>query len=211
MKQLALLALFWSAAACAASDVVLVTAVAGNVQMEGAGAKKTRLESFVRLGEGDRLSLAAGSQVSLVYLAPGRQEQWQGSGNLAVGETESKVISGKPALSVRQLPAEVTRQMNRTPNTSGEGRTGMLRLRSIPPIDAVSKLERETAALRSDFPNGDLTPDIYLLAGLLDLREYDRIQSELKRLVDAHPQDTNVLALRDLYSRALTKAQTKSP
>lgn len=187
----------------AASDAVLVTGVEGAVMLEGGGAGKVPLKSFVRLGEGDRLTLAANAKASLVYLGYGRQEHWKGPGSLIVGEAESKPADGKPEVSVRQLPPEVSIHLYRTPTTAGEGRTGAVRFRNT----STAKLESDVAALRKEVSAGDLTPDVYLLAGLFGMKEYDRIETELKRLLRARPKDADVLALHDLYSKAIAKAR----
>ncbi len=57
--------------------------------IDAIGAGKTALEPFVRLQEGDRLSLPAGAQVNLVYVGKARLEAWQGAGTVVIGESES--------------------------------------------------------------------------------------------------------------------------
>ena len=77
------------------ADTVLVTAVQGKIVVDSVGSGKTPLEPFVRLKEGDRLSLPAGSQTKLVYVSRGRQETWQGESTVLVGDNESKLVMGK--------------------------------------------------------------------------------------------------------------------
>lgn len=117
--------------AALAADSVLVTAVDGQVGLEGQGVGKTALEAFMRLNVGDRLNLPTGSRAVLVYVAGGRLESWRGSGALLVGQAESKAIAGKPELQIRQLPPEVAQQMNRTPTPNRGQRFGMVRLAEI--------------------------------------------------------------------------------
>lgn len=203
-----------SGLARAAGEAVLVTSVQGAITVEGIGSAKTALEPFVRLKEGDKLTLTAGSQANLLFVSGGRMETWRGAGMVQVGETESKATSGKPELQTRQIPAEVARQMNRTPSTTQEGRVGMLRMRAIPKLDAVNRLERDYADLRGKAAAGDITPEIFLLAGLYDLRQYARLEEELKRVSEAYPQDPSVAALRQLYTKATAKpeaATTEAP
>lgn len=66
-------------AAHAAGEVVLVTAVQGNVTVQGETGGQMKLEPFVRLRSGDRLALTAGSQASLLFAAAGRMEIWKGA------------------------------------------------------------------------------------------------------------------------------------
>lgn len=209
LMTLAMLAI---SGAALAADAVLVTAVQGAVTVEGIGSGKTTLEPFVRLKEGDKLTLTAGSQANLLFVGGGRMEIWRGAGAVQLGETEGKATAGKPELQTRQLPPEIARQMNRTPSTTQEGRVGMLRMRSIPKLDAVNRLERDYADLRSKAAATDTTPEIFLLAGLYDLRQYARLEEELKRVSEAFPQDANIAALRQLYARHTGKPDaTEAP
>lgn len=189
------------------ADTVLVTALQGEVTLEASGVAKAPLEPFVRLREGDKLGVPAGGKVNLVYVGKARQETWQGAGSIVVGESESKPVSGKPQVQVRSIPPEAAKQMNKTPSTAPDGRVGMMRMRGIPPADAVTRLENEYKQLREQTPADDLLPEVMLLAGLYDLRQYDRIEAELKRIDSAYPGHSTVAALQSLYGRALAQAR----
>lgn len=187
----------------AMADTVLVTSVRGSVGIDAIGAGKAMLEPFVRLQEGDRLSLPAGAQVNLVYVGKARLEAWQGTGTVVIGESESRATAGKPQVQVRTIPPEAARQMNRTPTTAPDGRVGMMRMRSIPAHDAVARLEDEYRRLRAQSAGDDLLPEIALLAGLFDLRQYERVDAELQRIAREHPANPSAQALQDLYAKAL--------
>ncbi len=188
-----------------AADSILVTAASGGIVLE-TGSGKLPLEAYVRLHPGDRLTLPGAATLGLLYVGSGRLESWQGAGSIRIGDEGGKAVAGKPALKVRQLPAEVARQMNRMPTTSQEGRVGMLRMRTVPPLDAIARVEREYAALRDAATGSDLTPEIYLLAGLFDLRQYERLKNELTRIERDFPQHPGVASLRQLYGQALPGA-----
>lgn len=206
-KSLAIFLALVSSATVAVAETVLVTMVRDNVTMEGTGTPKVALEPFVRLNEGDRLTLPAKGQVSMVFVGKGRQETWLGSGVVQIGEGEGKVVSGKPEVQVKQIPPEVARQMNRTPSVAADGRVGMMRLRGIRSPDAVARLDGEYRDLRTKAAADDITPEIYLLAGLFDLRQYDRVDQELKRITQAFAQDPAMPGLLQLYTRALAGAK----
>ncbi len=250
--------------AAQAADSVLVTAVEGQVRLEGEGVGKMPLEAFMRLNTGDRLVLPAGTRAALVYLAGGRLENWRGNGTLLVGKAESKAVGGKPDLQLRQLPPEVAQQMSRMPAPNPERRHGMVRLAevddpgmaraarsrpdntrlaemdasraapvmaerpaaappsvvaaapmppreraavtrlpSVAPESPLEKLEGKYRQLRIDTPANDLTPEIFLLAGLFDLKAYSRIETELLRIADAFPGNGVAAALRETYQRAI--------
>jgi len=194
----------------ALAQSVLVTALQGNVSVEAAGLGKAALEPFVRLREGDRLILADNGRVSLVYVAKARQETWRGAGTVVVGESESRPTAGKPQLQVRSIPPEAARQMNKTPVMMADGRVGMMRMRNIPPHDAVTRLENEYKRMRSEVnagEAGDILPEVFLLAGLYDLRQYTRIEEELKRIAASFPQDETARSLQTLYAKAIESAR----
>lgn len=186
------------------ADTVLVTALQGPVSVEIVGATgKAPLEPFVRLREGDKLSLPAGAQLSLVYIGRARLENWQGAGTIVVGDSESKATSGKPQSQVRSLPPEVTRQMNRTPSASPDGRVGMMRMRGIPPHDAIARLDNDYKQMRSQTTADDILPEVFLLAGLFDLRQYARLEEELKRINSSFSGNSTAAYLHELYSKAI--------
>jgi hypothetical protein len=190
------------------ADTVLVTSLQGSVAIEAAGMGKAALEPFVRLKEGDRLSLPANAQVKLVYVGKARLETWQGAGIIVIGENESKASSGKPQIQVRDIPPEAARQMNRTPSTGPDGRVGMMRMRGLPPHDAITRLDNDYKQMRGQTDSDDILPEVFLLAGLYDLRQYMRIEEELKRIAAAYPENATARSLQELYTKAIQSAQT---
>lgn len=219
-KFLFVITLFFSANLWAASEVVLVSSVRGGVTLDGIGSAKAELQPFLRLKVGDRLSIPADGQVSLVYFDKGRQEIWPGTAVLVVGESESQKISGNAEVRFKQLPPQVTKQMNRSTPSPAEGKVGAVllrertdskvgavRLRSIGPIDAMGKLETTYKELRAQADAKDIEPELYLLAGLFEQREYMRLESEMERISKAFPEDNSLKVLRKLYSRAIANAR----
>ncbi len=203
----------------ATSEVVLVSSVKGAVTLEAIGIAKTPLQPFLRLKAGDRLSIPADGQVSLVYFDRGRQEIWPGTAVLVIGEQESQKVSGQGEVQFKQLPPQVTRQMQRsTPAPDGkvgavllresaDGKVGAVRLRSIGPIDAMTRLENTYQELRASAASSDIEPELYLLAGLFEQREYLRLGKEMERISSAFPDDESLKMLRKLYSRAIANAR----
>lgn len=189
------------------ADTVLVTDLKGDVTLEASGTGKVSLEPFIRLRKGDRLGLPVGGKVGLVYVTKARLETWQGAGIVLVGENDSKLIGGKSQVQVRSIPPEMARQMNKTPVVTSDGRVGMMRTRGISPHDAVVRLENEYKQLREQMPPDELLPEVMFLAGLYDLRQYDRVEMELKRIGVVHPGHVTAEALLALYSKALTQAR----
>lgn len=186
-----------------AAETVLVTAVQEGVTLKSAGGSEARLEAFIKLNDGDRLTLPKDAQLSMVFIGKARQETWRGPGVVQVAGTEGKAVSGKPQLTVKAIPEQVARQMNRMPTVASDGRVGMLRLRSIPSEEAVARLENDYQALKKVSAPSDRNPEILLLGGLFELREYERVRSELTRLASLYPADPAIANLVLLYTRAL--------
>lgn len=188
-----------------AAEAALVMAVQGRVLRQASPAPQA-VETFVKLNEGDRLSLAQGSKLQLVYFESGRQETWSGPGSLELALREGKA-SGMAAPEVQQQPLSLTKQLARTPALDGQGRGGVTRLRAIQNPDAVARLESSYQELRSQTAADDLGPEVYLLAGLLDLRQLDRIEKTLDRLQQERPQSDQAAALVSLYRKVVKQAR----
>lgn len=204
-----LLAVLGAKAQADAGSTVLITALDGGVRLEKGLAGHAALEAFVRLNKGDRLALSANAKVVLVYLGSARQESWQGAGVLVVGEGLSELVSGKSQLEVRQLPAAIVRQINRTPVATADGRVGMVRLRALKSDSVIVALEREYQALKAQSAGDDLLPDVYLLAGLFEHGEYARIELELQRINQDFPNNASASSLKNHYQSAIAKLRGK--
>ena len=190
-----------------AAEVGLVTAVSGSIKWQEEKSAASELKPFVKLREGDRVMMEGSSRLQLVYFEGGRQETWQGSGELAVGNGSSTTLKGNLQPEVRTLPAILVKQLSKTPSPDGNVKTGMIRMRSIPPYDRLDTVEKEYAEMRKQTDSSDRNPELYLLASYLELREFDKLESLLKQLQAKAPDDTDLAALNKLYSTAISEAK----
>ncbi len=199
----ALLAVSPALAASGGNGAALVTAVEGKVsRLAPAGSEP--VQAFVKLGEGDVIKLERGARIRLVYFASKRQESWSGQGQLAIGAGEGKGQGrGLGAPEVKTLPDMLVKQIARTPSLDNQGRVGMVRLRSIGTPDAVAKLENNYQQLRAESTADDLNPEMFLLAGLLELRQLDQLEKALAELQTSHPDNTEAKVLAALYQKSL--------
>ena len=187
----------------AASESALVTEVAGQVGLSAPDVRQPLL-AFVKLHAGDKLTLAPGARVRLVYLDSRRQESWTGPGRLAIGSAVSEG-QGLNAPQVQLLPEFLVRQIARTPGPPSQGRAGAVRLRSLP--EPAARVEAEYLALREQSDPADLNPELYRLAGLFELREFGRVEQALAELRERRPGDEQVELLAQLYRRAIRDAR----
>src|SRR5687767_8714762 len=86
-----------------AADVGLVNLVAGDVTFTSASGSPGKVQAFMKLRDGDRIVVAAGGQVRVVFFDAARQELWGGSSSFRVGRKGAEPVSGKPT-EVSNLP-----------------------------------------------------------------------------------------------------------
>ena len=192
-----------------AQQGAIITALQGRVTVEQGTPAPTPAAAFSRLKAGDKLQLAADAVLQVVYFGNGRQESWRGAARFEIGETESKPAGTATPAEVKQLPQMLVRQLVKTPTADASGRIGAVRMRSIAPPDAAQKLEENYKGLRAQLPAADRTPELYLLAGLFELKEYDRVEAQLKRWSDEGASDADFVAMREHYAAAVREARAK--
>ena len=188
-----------------AADVALVMSVQGKV-MRHDGANTVPLEAFIKLGEGDRLSLEKDAQLRVAYFENGRHETWTGPGGLELASRGGQPL-GMTAPEVKALPLPVARQLARTPATDREGRKAPARTRAVQAPDAMARLEATYQELRSRAGSDDLEPETYLLSGLFELRELDRVEKLLGELKQDRPKNVEAALLISLYRKAVKNAR----
>ena len=192
-----------------ATEVGLVTAVAGNVKLQEEKSVASELKPFVKVREGDRLMMESNARLQLVYFDGGRQETWQGHGALEVGSGSSKMSKGSMQPEVKTLPAILVKQLSKTPAQDDHVKTGMIRMRSMPPYDKLETVERNYEDMRKQSVADDLNPELYLLASYFELREFDKLEALLKRLNEKGSSAPELAALNMLYARAIRDAKSE--
>lgn len=190
-------------ATTARADEVLVTALAGEVGSLSAGGP---LAPFVRLKPGEDLRLAEGARLKMVYLSSGREELWLGPGKLAIGESMA-VGQGMPPARIRVLAGPVVRQLAMTPLADAAVGPRPRRQRSIPAADAIQRIEATYRQLRADAAVDDLDPELYLLSGLMENRQLERVEETLTDIIQKRPGDPQVKLLAALYRKSLRNAR----
>lgn len=186
---------------------VLVTAVKGQVFRLVPNAKEP-VSAFIKLKTGDLLELIGDAQVQLVFFGSHRQELWSGNGKLEIEPQQGKG-TGLPQPQVKTLPEMLVRQIAKTPSIDSQGRAGVVRLRSIPTPEALAKLDGDYRRLRMEAARDDLNPELFLLAGLLEMRELDRVEQTLKDMQAARPDNMEVKVLVSLYRKTLQNLREK--
>ena len=205
LRNLCLTLIFMGCAQAWAADVALVMSVQGKVTRQD-GANPVPIEAFVKLAEGDRLSLEKGAQLRVAYFENGRHETWSGPGSLELTPRGGQP-GGLAAPELKSLPLGVARQLARTPAVEGEGRKAPARTRAVQAPDAMARLEATYQELRSRAAADDLEPETYLLSGLFELRELDRVEKLLGDLKQDRPRSPEAALLISLYRKAVKNAR----
>ena len=175
-----LLLLGWAQAGFALTvDVGMLTQMDGSVAIVKAKEGKRPATAFLKVALGDRLLLGRDARVQIVYFETSRQEVWKGEGiiEIANGEGRSSVLQPE----IRKLPPLVARQLIKTPAGGQHGKTGMVTVRSLS-SDTVESLEKQYQEFRAAAAEGDTTPEVFLLTGLLEMKEFGQAHKALEVL-----------------------------
>lgn len=209
-----LLSVTLAAAHAAGKEVALVTALQGRVGRiavdangPGPSLQPQTIQAFIKLMQGDQLTLDKDARLQLVYFDNGRIETWQGGGRLEISNTESRA-SGLPEPQVRTLTQGTARQLSRMPAVDSHGQAKAARSRSIAAPDAIANIENTYRRLRNETTDrSDLNPELYLLSGMFEVRELGRVEQVLSDLQRERGGEQQVKLLVSLYRRAIRNAR----
>ncbi len=198
-------ALLWVAAVSANDDVGLVNHLAGDASFTSGKAKPAKATAYMKVREGDRFTLAPGTQLRLVYFQGGRQESYTGPGRFTAGKQESKVQTGSQP-QVTTLPSGVSQRIAQTPELmqiAKLGRAGGVAVRSgarPQPLTDEQQAEIKDARttyqrLRETFPADDITPELYLFTVLEEYRLYEDLKPVAAEMQRRQPKNAEVKAM----------------
>jgi len=165
----------------ALAQQAMLTQVSGQVSVAGKDGTRAAV-AFLKLETGEKLTLPADGRVQLVYFGNGRQEIWAGAGQIEIAGLEGRSPALKPE--VKQLPPLVVNQLAKTPAAGQQGKAGMILVRSLENPDAVDHLDKQYEDLKRASSAEDTTPEVFLLSGLIELKEVARAKELLQKLSD---------------------------
>lgn len=182
----------------------MVTQVTGGATYTSGADKEKPVVSFMKVRAGDKLTLNKDAKLQVVYFEGGRQESWSGAAKLTIGANESTAAAGASAPQVKKLPAVVLKQLTRAPTVVSDlkSRTGMIMVRSLP-MTKMRELDENYAALRKEAAEDDVTPELYLLSGLHELKLYRDMKPVLEEMRKRQPNNPEVQAVYDHYSKLM--------
>jgi hypothetical protein len=207
----------FAAASALANDVGLINHLAGDVSYSS-GKSTDKAKPFMKVREGDRLNVAPGAQLRVVYFQNGRQESYTGPASFTAGAQQSTQQSGaQPQVST--LPAGVPQKISQTPELiqiAKLGRSGGVTLRNVPgavPERLTPQQQAEVRQARQTYDQlrqtaaaDDITPELYLYSVLQDHLLYNDMKvvvSEMQRRQPANPD----VAVMVEYVKVKTQSQ----
>ncbi len=197
--------LLWAIDGVAWAQVAMLTQVSGSVKVAGRGGSRDAV-AFLKVNEGDTLTLAGPGRVQMVYLEGGRQEIWTGAGQVTVGKQDGRSPSLKPETS--QLPPLILKQLTKTPAAGQTGKTGMVMLRSLDDLEAMDRLEQDYEKFRAAAAPDDPTPEVFLLTGWLETREFDKARRKLEELRAKQASVPSLAPVVEHFSRLVSEASS---
>src|SRR2546428_4973343 len=193
-----------AAASALANDVGLINHLSGDVSYTS-GSSTDKAKPFMKLREGDRVNVAPGAQLRVVYFQGGRQESYAGPASFTAGTQQSTVQSGaQPQVST--LPSGVPQKISQTPELiqiAKLGRSGGVAGRGHPPTprptpqqQAEVRQARQTyEQLRQSAPADDITPELYLYSVLQDHLLYNDMKGVVSEMQRRQPSNPDVAVM----------------
>jgi hypothetical protein len=179
--------LFSFALAQEGSDAGLVNQVSGEVSYSAAGAPARPVQAFMKVHQGDRITVPAAASVRVLYFQGNRQETWKGPASFRVGRDQGEG-NGRPEVTV--LPSAVPLKMARVPELIQSARLGGVTVRGpkTPPRGPLSSEEQAQLSqargnygvLRAQAGTDDIMPELYMISTLDELRLFE----DMKPLLD---------------------------
>lgn len=179
----------------------LVTQVQGTAKQENKDGKGVPLKPFTKLQPGDRLTIATGAKLRMIYPASGRQEIWSDAARIEIGISETKILGQGTPPQVSNLPPYLVQTLTKSPEViaSIQNRQGMVRLRAISADKRIIQAWKQYDELRRATSDDDITPELHLLVALQELKAFSDIKEVLAEMLRRQPDNPEVKALNERY------------
>lgn len=189
----------------ALADEAMVTLFKGQGTLLAEQDRPGPIVPFMKLRRGDRLELAEGSRLRILYAANGRQETWTGKALIEVGGGESLARTASAPPEVKQLPAAALMRLAQAPAVLNDlrNRTGMVMVRSGGLLEKIREIEAVYEQMRRNAAPDDVTPELYLVSGLHDLQLYRDMEEILADIVSRQPDNAEARAIMENLRKAL--------
>ena len=181
-----------------AGDVGLVNQLNGDVSYQSGNAAPAKASAFMKIRDGDKISVPDGGLVRVVYFDGGRQEVWKGPASFKAGAKQGEAFSGKADVS--QVPGGAAPKLAQTSEVlqiAKLGRAGGVTVRgvkkdlgSLPPAQQaeVAQAKKTYESWKAASSADDITPEMYYYTVLQDYMLYEEMRAVVKTMQDKQPQ-----------------------
>lgn len=161
---------------------------------------RAELLSFIKIPENAEVYVEENSNLQIVYLSSGIQETWSGPITFTTGEKASLYEQSSPPDNTKTLPPFMLNVLLQSPEviSSIKTRQGMIRVRSLLTARKVKEAEENYLQMLEQVDENDITPEIYLITTLDNLRVYNRMTKPLEEMIRKQP---NNLQAKELYEQ----------
>jgi hypothetical protein len=184
-------------------DVALVNLLSGEATYVARSGMRGKVEPFMKVRDGDRITVAAGGQVRIAFFESSRQELWSGPATFSAAKAAAELISGK-APEITRLPAGVTQRMARIPELVKFAKLGGTQVRGLSKHQKQTGTDEQTAlaqaksayeTMRQQMPADDIAPELYLYAALYEFSRYDEMKVVVAEMRRKQPDNQDAQAL----------------
>lgn len=206
MKALQIVSIFavTSVGFAAQASEALLTMVKGpDCQLETENAVSF-LVPFMKVRTGDRLALGPGCTAQVLYTGAGRQETWNGAVTLTIGEQQSQP-NGTVVPVVKILPSAALNRLAKAPGvlTDIRSRTGMVMVRSGGLLDKLRETEALYNEMRGVAMPDDITPELYLMSALYELKLFRDVEEIVAEIVARQPDNSEAKSILENIRKAM--------
>lgn len=188
-----------------AGDVGLVNQINGEVSYQSGSASPAKASAFMKVRDGDKISVPEGGLVRVVYFDGGRQEVWKGPASFKAGVKQGEAFSGKADVS--QVPGGAAPKLAQTSEVlqiAKLGRAGGVTVRGVkkelgalPPAQQaeVAQAKKTYESWKAAASADDITPEMYYYTVLQDYMLYEEMRAVVKTMQEKQPQSQVVAEL----------------
>jgi hypothetical protein len=161
---------------------------------------RAELLSFIKIPQNSEVYVEENSNLQIVYLSSGIQETWSGPITFTTGDKASLYEQSSPPDNSKTLPPFMLNVLLQSPEviSSIKTRQGMIRVRSLLTARKVEEAEKNYLQMLEQVDENDITPEIYLITTLDNLRVYNRMTKPLEEMIRKQP---NNLQAKELYEQ----------
>ena len=142
-------------------------------------------------------------KLQIIYLQNGRQEFWAGPVTITIGENQSRADDPAATPNVKTLPSHLVDVLTRSRDVISDLKTrqGMVRVRSLLTARKIKEATRNYEQMREQAAPDDITPEIYLLTALDELKAFTRMKQPLDEILKRQP---NNVEAKQLHAQFMT-------